>query len=58
MLRPDPRMLKRIAVKSLLSAVLTVGAGATLYVTMGVSVLSAVLFVLACGVIAVVTSRI
>jgi len=51
-------MLKRIAVKSLLSAVLTVGAGATLYVTMGVSVLSAVLFVLACGVIAVVTSRI
>jgi len=51
-------MLKRIAVKSLLSAVLTVGTGVTLYLTMGVSVLSAVLFALACGVIAIVTSQI
>jgi len=58
MLRPDRHMLKRIAVKSLLSAVLTVGTGVTLYLTMGVSVLSAVLFALACGVIAIVTSQI
>lgn len=58
MTRPDRDTLKRMAVRSLASAVLTIGAGVVLYQTMGVSVLSGVMFALACGIIAVITTRI
>ena len=42
--------------RSVVLGVLTVGFGAMLYYLMGVSVLSAILFALACGVASVVAS--
>lgn len=44
--------------RSFSSAVFTVGAGAAVFLTMGLSVLSGVLFALACGIFAVAVSQI
>ncbi|MDQ0394397.1 hypothetical protein [Labrys monachus] len=43
--------MARIVRRALLSAALMLGAGAALYVAMGICALSAVLFAVACGVI-------
>jgi hypothetical protein len=55
---PDRNAIKRIAVRSFASAVLTVGAGAVIYMTMGGTIISAMFFALACGIISVATSYI
>ncbi len=50
--------LQAIILQSLVTALLTLGAGVALYETMGVSAISAVLFAFACGVISVAISHI
>ncbi|HEV2515407.1 MAG TPA: hypothetical protein VGV07_09175 [Devosia sp.] len=48
--------IRILLLRSVVLGVLTVGSGALIYYLMGVSMLSAVLFALACGVASVVAS--
>ena len=52
----SPTPIRILLLRSVVLGVLTVGSGAFLYYLMGVSMLSAVLFALACGVASVVAS--
>lgn len=54
----DREPISRILFRSTVSAVLTMGVGVTLYVSIGPTVISAVLFALACGVISIIASYI
>ena len=54
----SPRPYRAMLLRSLVMSVLTIGSGALLYWLMGVSLLSAVLFAVACGIASVLASYI